>query len=112
MEDKNVYGNICYVVNPTIKSALRSTAKTAGNSSFIMENNEINGLPVLSTSSAKGLVIGNFSDYVIGQWGGIDLTVDPYTQAANGNVRLVINAYFDAKPRRADSFVKYVYKAV
>ena len=55
--------------------------------------------------------MGNWSDYVIGQWGGIDLTVDPYTQAANGKVRLVINAYFDAKPRRADSFVKKVLKA-
>ena len=39
-----------------------------------------------------------------------DLTVDPYTQAANGKVRLVINAYFDAKPRRAASFVKRILK--
>lgn len=40
-----------------------------------------------------------------------DLTVDPYTQAANGKVRLVINAYFDAKPRRAEAFVKKVLMA-
>ena len=38
------------------------------------------------------------------------LTVDPYTQAANGKIRLVVNAYFDAKPQRADSFVKKVLK--
>ena len=50
-------------------------------------------------------IVEYLNDYVIGQWGGIDLTVDPYTQAANGKVRLVINAYFDAKPRRAASFV-------
>lgn len=37
-----------------------------------------------------------------------DLTVDPYTQAANGKIRLVVNAYFDAKPQRANSFVKKV----
>ena len=42
---------------------------------------------------------------MIGQWGAIDLTVDPYSQATNGKVRLVVNAYFDAKPRRADAFV-------
>jgi hypothetical protein len=35
----------------------------------------------------------------------IDLTIDPYTQAANGAIRLVINAYFDAKPRRTEAFV-------
>lgn len=37
-----------------------------------------------------------------------DLTVDPYTQATNGKVRLVINAYFDAKPRRAEAFIAKV----
>ena len=58
----------------------------------------------------KGLILGNFNDLVIGQWGGIDLTVDPYTQAANGKIRLVVNAYFDAKPQRAASFVKKVLK--
>ena len=55
--------------------------------------------------------MGNFSDYVIAQWGGIDLTVDPYTKAADGKVRLVINAYFDAKPRRSEAFAKKVLKA-
>ena len=30
------------------------------------------------------------------------------TQAVNGKVRIVINAYFDAKPRRNESFVKAI----
>lgn len=29
-----------------------------------------------------------------------DLVIDPYTQAANGKVRLIINAFFDAKVLR------------
>jgi hypothetical protein len=33
------------------------------------------------------------------------LTVDNYTQATNGAIRLVINAYFDMKPRRTESFI-------
>ena len=73
-----------------------------------MENGEADGIPVLSTSACKGIVLGHFDDYVIGQWGSIDLTVDPYSQATNGKVRLVINAYFDAKPRREESFLPYV----
>ena len=109
--EKNVRGDIKFIVSPSAKAVLKSTAKNQN--SFIMEGNEVNGYPVLCTSAVagKGIVYGNFSDLVIGQWGGIDLTVDPYTQAANGKVRLVINAYFDAKPRRADSFVKKVLKA-
>jgi hypothetical protein len=35
----------------------------------------------------------------------IDLVIDPYTQASNGAIRVVVNAYFDAKPRRTESFV-------
>lgn len=109
--EKNVRGDIKFIVSPSAKAVLKSTAKNQN--SFIMEGNEVNGYPVLCTSAVagKGIVYGNFSDLVIGQWGGIDLTVDPYTQAANSKVRLVINAYFDAKPRRADSFVKKVLKA-
>jgi HK97 family phage major capsid protein len=106
LENNNVYGNIAYIVNPSAKATLKTTAKATGTAQFLMEDNEIDGLPVYSTSSvtSKGVLIGNFADYVIGQWGGIDLTVDPYSQAANGNVRLVVNAYFDAKPRRSASF--------
>ena len=79
---------------------------------MIMSDGEIDGIPTLCTNAvaSKGIILGNFNDLVIGQWGGIDLTVDPYTQAANGKIRLVVNAYFDAKAQRADSFVKKVLK--
>jgi len=36
-----------------------------------------------------------------------DLVVDPYTQASCGKIRIVVNAYFDGKPRRNDSFVAF-----
>ena len=110
LEGANVSGEIKYIVSPTAKAALKTTKIDAGSGKFAMEGNEMNGYPVLCTSavSGKGVIMGNFNDLVIGQWGGIDLTVDPYTQAANGKVRLVINAYFDCKPRRAEAFVKKV----
>ena len=110
LEGANVSGEIKYIVSPTAKATLKTTKIDAGSGKFAMEGNEMNGYPVLCTSavSGKGVIMGNFNDLVIGQWGGIDLTVDPYTQAANGKVRLVINAYFDAKPRRAEAFVKKV----
>ena len=110
LEGANVSGEIKYIVSPTAKATLKTTKIDAGSGKFAMEGNEMNGYPVLCTSAVagKGVIMGNFNDLVIGQWGGIDLTVDPYTQAANGKVRLVINAYFDAKPRRAEAFVKKV----
>lgn len=110
LEEANVRGDIKFIVSPSAKAALKTTKLDAGSGKFAMEGNEVNGYPVLCTSAVagKGVIYGNFNDLVIGQWGGIDLTVDPYTQAANGKVRLVINAYFDAKPRRAESFVKKI----
>ena len=105
LEEANVAGDIKYIVSPAAKAALKTTSKDSGSGRFVMEGNEIDGVPVLSTSACKGIVVGNFADYVIGQWGSIDLTVDPYSQATNGKVRLVVNAYFDAKPRRSEAFV-------
>ena len=115
LEKANVRGDIKFIVSPSAKAVLKTTAVGGTKSDFnmIMKDGEVNGYPVLCTSAVadKGIVYGNFSDLVIGQWGRIDLTVDPYTQAAKGKVRLVINAYFDAKPRRAEAFVKKVLKA-
>ena len=114
LEEKNVGGNIKFIASPAAKAVLRTTAVggTKSDLRMLMEGNEIDGISTLVTNgmTSKGLILGNFNYLVIGQWGGIDLTVDPYTQAANGKIRLVVNAYFDAKPQRADSFVKKVLK--
>lgn len=105
LEDANVYGDMKFIVSPKIKAQLKTTKKDAGSGRFVMEGNEVDGIPVLSTSACKGLVLGNFANYYIAQWGAIDLTIDPYSQATNGKVRLVVNAYFDAKPVRKEAFV-------
>ena len=112
LENANVGGNICYIVNPTAKATLKTTSKDAGSGRFLMEGGEIDGYPVYTSSAvaSKGVVMGNFEDYVIAQWGGIDLVVDAVTQAVNGKVRLVVSGYFDAKPRRANAFVKKILK--
>ena len=64
-----------------------------------MEGGQIDGTDVFNTSHVEGkkVAYGDFSNLVIGQWGAIDLTVDPFSQATNGKVRLVVNAFFDAK---------------
>nr|WP_320038860.1 phage major capsid protein [uncultured Bacteroides sp.] len=105
LEGKN-YGEKVWIVSPKAKSVYKTTQKGT-NASMIMEGAEMDGYKVLTSNGlpTNGLVFGSFSDYVIGQWGAIDITVDQFTQAANGKIRLVVNAYFDAKPRRNSSFV-------
>ena len=112
LDAANVSGAYTYILSPKAKAALRTLSKDAGSGRFVLEDGEIEGSKALVSSNvvAKGLVVGDFSDYVIAQWGAIDLVVDNYSVATEGKVRLVVNAYFDAKPRRATSFVKRILK--
>lgn len=112
LDAANVTGAYTYILSPKAKAALRTLSKDAGSGRFVLEDGEIEGSKALVSSNvvAKGMVVGDFNDYVIAQWGAIDLVVDNYTKATEGKVRLVVNAYFDAKPRRATSFVKRILK--
>ena len=50
------------------------------------------------------LIFGNWSDLLIGQWGGIDIVVDDVTEAAKGNVRIIAHSEWDIAVRHAQSF--------
>ncbi len=106
VEDANVYGDLKWIINPKFKAALRTMAKGSNIAQSLYENGEIDGTSALSTSNVGDElgVYGDFSQLAIGQWGAVDLTVDPYTQAKNGMIVLVVNAYFDAKVVRPEAF--------
>lgn len=103
LEDANVYGELKYIVSPKAKAALRNMAKSTKSTQLVFENGEIDGTPALCTSHLKDkkIAFGDFSQYIIAQWGNLDITVDNVTLAGEGQIRLVVNAYFDAKPLRA-----------
>ena len=107
VEEANVFGdNLKWIINPKFKAALRGMAKGENIAQSLYENGEIDGTPALSTSNVgtKLGVYGDFGALAIGQWGSIDLTIDPYTQSKNAKIVLVINAYFDAKVIRPEAF--------
>ena len=105
IEDANVMGECKYIMSNKAKAAFRNMAKSTKSTQLVMENGAIDGTPVLNTSHVEGknVAYGDFSNLAIGQWGAIDLTVDPFSQATNGKVRLVINAFFDAKVLRPEA---------
>lgn len=107
IEDANVNGDCVYVMSNKAKAALRAMAKSAKSTELVYENGEVDGVKALNTShiSDKKYLYGDFSNLAIGQWGAIDLTIDPYTLARSGQIRLVVNAYFDAKILRPTAFV-------
>jgi len=108
-------GNLKYICGGAARGILKKTVKVANQATYLMDaNGNMNGYPTLVTNAVAsalqvggdeyGIVFGNWADYVIAQWGGLDLMVDPYTQAHLARVRIHVNAYFDAKPRRDESF--------
>lgn len=102
VEDANINGECAYVMSNKAKAAFRNMPKSTKTTQLVMEGGQIDGTNVYNTSHVEGknVAYGDFSNLVIGQWGAIDLTVDPYTKAADGQVRLVVNSYFDAKVLR------------
>lgn len=107
-------GDLAYITNAGGRGILKTTLKVANFPEYLLDRGEMNGYPVFGTNGVAkdlqaggdefGIVFGNWNDLVIAQFGVVDLTVDPYTAAANGEVVLTVNAYFDAAVRRADSF--------
>ena len=106
IEDANVIGECKYVMSNKAKAALRNMAKSSKSTQLVMENGEVDGTPVLNTSNveAQNIAYGDWNNLAIGQWGSIDLIVDPYTLAKDGQVRIVINAFFDAVTLRPEAF--------
>ena len=107
LEDANVYGEKVYLMSNKAKAALRAMAKSSKVTQLVYENGAVDGTKAINTSmiADKKYLYGDFSNLAVGQWGAIDLTVDPYTLARSGQVRLVVNAYFDAKILRPEAFV-------
>jgi len=59
-----------------------------------------------STVCSAALFSSDWSQLVIGFWGGPDVTVDPYSLAATGQVRITLSQFADAGVRQPGAFAK------
>ena len=101
-------GGMAYVMNPTMRGYLKTSQKFAAtNGQAIWEpGNTVNGYRTETTNQiATGdIFFGNFADLLIGMWGGLDITVDPYTHSAKGRIRYTCFQDVDFAHRRTQSF--------
>lgn len=107
VEDANVLGECVYVMSNKAKAAMRSMIKGTNGTGMVYENGTVDGTKAFNTShmgSDKTYIYGDFSNLAIGSWGNAEILVDPYTQATSGKVRIVVNAFFDAKKLRNNAF--------
>ena len=104
--DNALLGDLAYIINPTNYGTLKTTAKASNTAEFVAVDGVVNGYPVVRSSqlTANNYVFGNFNDLLIGFFGGLDLTVDPYTNSTSGTVRIVALQSVDVAVRHAVSF--------
>ena len=111
--------NMGYLLTPGVRGVLKNIALGANNAGFIWDgrNSNINGYgaevstqvpSTLTKGSTSGtchaIIMGNFADLVIANWGMVDILVNPYTKAKEGLVELVVNSYWDIGVKHASSF--------
>lgn len=100
-------GQMGYVGNARFRGHCKVTPRFgSGTETIIWEpGNTVNGYRTEITNQvANGDVFfGNFADLIIGMWGGLDLTVDPYSLSKSGGLRLVVFQDVDFVLRRVES---------
>lgn len=100
-------GQMAYVGNAKFRGHCKTTPRFgAGTESTIWEpGNTVNGYRTEITNQVAddNTFFGNFADLVIALWGGLDLTVDPYSLSKSGGLRIVVFQDVDFVLRRLES---------
>ena len=96
-----------FVMSASDNALLKSIAKGNYGSGFIVEDGYLDGRRVYvdGSLSSGDIVLGDWSNVIVGQWGGIELMVDPYTLATYGSVRVIVSLVCDIGIARPNTFV-------
>ena len=118
------FGATGILTNAKVIGKLMSTLKSAGIAGYLCEEfpdaggmTNVSGLRTgvsnqvpsnltkgTSTGVCSAIIQGNWNDLIIGQWGTLDLMVDPYTGSTAGTVRVVALQDVDIAVRHPESF--------
>ena len=105
-------GNLAYVASPALMAQLKQSAQVAAVNAG-MQGALVNGYPTYFTNGCTKVAgtsgdffFGDFSKLYMGMFGGLDIMVDPYSVAVNGQTRLVLNQYMDWGVSDGAGFVK------
>lgn len=114
----NAEGNsMYYLTNAKVRGKLKQTEKTSGNAQYIWIGNEMNGYPAMVTNAVpsnltKGnqselcsaIIFGDFSKLYLGQWGNLDIIVDPYSLKKKAELEITVIGYGDVGILQPEAF--------
>lgn len=114
------FGTLAYLTTPGIAAQLMQTEKAASTGQFVWTTNtasgQVNGynaetstlvpstLTKGSSTDCNAILFGNFNQFLMGQWGGLDMIVNPFSEDKEAFVRLTIHSYWDMLVLNAKAF--------
>ncbi|MCG8694919.1 MAG: phage major capsid protein, partial [Minwuiales bacterium] len=121
--DNAAFGSTGYLTNAAVIGKLAQTEKAAGTAQFIGMLPGADGMSSVAGQRAgvsnqvpsdltKGtsvgvlsaMIYGNWRDLMIGEWGSLEIQVNPYSKDTQGQVRITVYHEVDVAVRRAESF--------
>lgn len=115
-------GSLGYLTNSKVRGKLKVTEKASTTGQFVWQDGlegfgTVNGYKAgvsnqVSSTLTKGsssgvcsaILFGNWDSLLVGEWGAIDLVIDPYSDGAKANVRIYAHAFVDIAVRQPASF--------
>lgn len=97
-----------YVTTPAVRGSLKGKVKVAGYPQFMIENDglNMNGYPVYPTNQAASATVlfGDWSQTILGEFGTLDILVDPYTGSSAGTIRVTSFQSVDVGVRQIGAY--------
>lgn len=131
-ESDGDFGAMAYLTTPGVKDKLKNTLKNANSSLHVWDtipfgttsygsgdgtmngylaaitNNMPSDLTKGSGTDLHAMIFANWNEMLIGQWGGMDIQVNPYIKDIEGLVRITVDTFWDIFLYHPESFVACV----
>lgn len=112
-------GSLSWYTNPLVAEMLLTTEKASGtNGDMLLEEigASVAGFPARFSTQVpsdltdtvyenqSALIFGNWSDFIVAQFAGVDVIVDPYTKGKEAMVQVITHTWWDCDVRHPESF--------
>ena len=108
IEDENIT-NLKWLGTSTTKTTLAGIEKSAGTGQFLYSGGQVGELPfnVSANMPVDKLILGDFSQVLLGVWSEIDILVNPYAEPAysRGGIQVRAMATCDVAVRHPKAFL-------
>ena len=115
------FGRLAYLTTPGVAGMLKTLKRDHAGNGFIWDgpnrgSGNVNGYKAMVSTQvpsnlSKGdgtnlhaMIFGNWEELMIGNWGGIDLLIDPYSHSKTNQVAILVNSFWDIALAHVESF--------